>query len=424
MDYVHKNLQICIQIIGQNLNWGPSELWKTKDFENLNSMILQKTGISLSVSTLRRIWGHADYLNKPTLTTLDALAVFAGYENWRSFEASINPNNEIDNNLKNDKLLVRNSATYKKQSIILVFVLVVILSLSAAFYYNYQDKNKVNADNYVFKVERLTENLPNTVVFKYEVIGSDNDSVYFQQSWDNQKRVLIDKNSKTLSSIYYQPGGHMAKLMVGDQIVRQEVVIIPTKGWVSMIENPKTPIYLEQKDFFRDSLISIGESTIDSYGIDMKTAPKLTQIYNVGNFNPIEFQDLHFSTDIKHDYGQGASSCQYSYVMLYSEEGQVMIPLSQKGCVANLNATFLDEIIRGTDHDLSGFGTDVSKWTNVEAIAKDNNLTILINQKLAYSFKLTNLTSKVVGLGVFFAGTGSIKNVKFTDRGKVVFDEV
>jgi len=48
----------------------------------------------------------------------------------------------------------------------------------------------------------------------------------------------------------------------------------------------------------------------------------------------------------------------------------------------------------------------------------------IVKLEVIRSDYMTNMISKFVGLDVFFARTGSIKNIKFTDQGKIVFDEL
>src|ERR1700760_4808105 len=78
-------LKHLLNIIEQQLDWGDPSAWQTKDFEILNELIFEKTKISLSASTLRRIWGRVEYNHLPSGTTLDTLARFAGFESWRVF---------------------------------------------------------------------------------------------------------------------------------------------------------------------------------------------------------------------------------------------------------------------------------------------------------------------------------------------------
>ena len=78
-------IEKLLNLIEKKLDWGESLTWQNRDFENLNQLILDETGVSLSASTLRRIWGKVEYKHLPSTTTLDTLAKFAGFESWRLF---------------------------------------------------------------------------------------------------------------------------------------------------------------------------------------------------------------------------------------------------------------------------------------------------------------------------------------------------
>src|SRR5882757_9158533 len=67
------------------LGWGDSDAWGNADFEKLNELIFDKTGINISISTLKRVLGKVRYDSIPTTTTLNTLVQFAGYESWRCF---------------------------------------------------------------------------------------------------------------------------------------------------------------------------------------------------------------------------------------------------------------------------------------------------------------------------------------------------
>ena len=82
-------LQTCLARIEEKLGWGSSQLWVNQDFENLSEKIEEATGVQLSVTTLKRIWGKVKYKSKPTITTLNALAGFIGFQHWRAFKQSL-----------------------------------------------------------------------------------------------------------------------------------------------------------------------------------------------------------------------------------------------------------------------------------------------------------------------------------------------
>ncbi len=58
-----------------------------KDFELLADEIefASSPKAKISASTLRRIWGYDSYESNPTISKLDILALYAGYENFRRF---------------------------------------------------------------------------------------------------------------------------------------------------------------------------------------------------------------------------------------------------------------------------------------------------------------------------------------------------
>src|ERR1700740_3554439 len=78
-----------VTIIVEQTGWGPVSGWQGGDFRRLSAVIFDKTRVTLSESTLRRILGKADYPHLPSETTLNTLAIFAGYESWRAFTAQI-----------------------------------------------------------------------------------------------------------------------------------------------------------------------------------------------------------------------------------------------------------------------------------------------------------------------------------------------
>src|SRR6476469_7369498 len=95
-----------LNIIERQLNWGPPKNWHSKDFEELNVLIFEKTNVSLSASTLRRVWGRIKYQHLPSITTLDTLARFAGYDNWRVFSIT------TDQSAPNQVLRIKSEKEY------------------------------------------------------------------------------------------------------------------------------------------------------------------------------------------------------------------------------------------------------------------------------------------------------------------------
>src|SRR6056297_1190604 len=62
------------------------ETWTHQDFLNLSGLIQEKSGIPISVSTLKRLYGKITSESVPRHSSLDAICVYLGYKNWYDFQ--------------------------------------------------------------------------------------------------------------------------------------------------------------------------------------------------------------------------------------------------------------------------------------------------------------------------------------------------
>lgn len=62
-----------------------SSLKSSRHFEALSDSIHERTGILLSPTTLKRVWGYLDENVNPRLHTLDTLCRYAGWNGWHDF---------------------------------------------------------------------------------------------------------------------------------------------------------------------------------------------------------------------------------------------------------------------------------------------------------------------------------------------------
>ena len=68
-----------------------------KDFEVLSEAISRRTGVLLSPTTLKRIWGYIDESVVPRNSTLDLLARFCGWKDYEHFKSGQIPEIESGN---------------------------------------------------------------------------------------------------------------------------------------------------------------------------------------------------------------------------------------------------------------------------------------------------------------------------------------
>ena len=412
------DIKQLLTVIEQQLDWGDAAAWQSKDFENLNLLILEKTKVSLSASTLRRIWGRVEYNHVPTVTTLDTLSRFAGFENWRAFARQ---NTVADANLKNTAppAIKSKESSGWKFKLALVLIAVVMVSL-VSMYVKEKPASPANS-TFSFDTKPVTRSIPNSVIFNYDAKTNPGDSVFIQQSWDPNTRVLVDKNKHQYTSIYYRPGFYHAKLEVNKKIVKERMLLIPTAGWLGLIANQPIPVYLRPEEFMGKDGLRVPPSVITQNNISLGPQPPQVEYFNVGNFDPVSLKDFTFNVEVRNDYHKGAAACQFINIILFTDNTPVIIPLSAKGCVSDLQLLNGRYFVSGKDTDLSGFGADLSQWVKVTCHSVPGKIQYLINDKLVYESPLPLYNENIVGIGYAFQGTGSVKNIRLDKHDKVVF---
>lgn len=401
-----------LKIIEDQLGWGPPNAWASRDFEELNILIQEKTKVSLSSSTLRRLWGKADYNNQPSMTTLDTLARFAGFENWKKFCRKQDERVIIKTKLVQPSLL---------NWIITSTIIIVVVCAVTAVYVSGTSAPPKN--NYTFYAHPITHDLPNTVVFTYNAKPESTDSVFIQQSWDATRRIKVDKNKTLFNSIYYKPGFYHAKLTVGKQVVKEHPLLIPTNGWLGLIDQNPVPVYLNKQEFFTRYGIRFNVSTIADHHLALEPEVPNIEFYNTGNFAPVPITDFSFSTEVRNNYKSGSSRCQQIDVILYTNDIPISIPLSEPGCVATLKLLDGHQAFNGDDNDLTGFGVDPSDWVKVKMISKKGKINITVNGKKVFEISVSNHSTEILGLGFIFKGAAEIRNVCLTSGNLVKFKD-
>jgi hypothetical protein len=408
-------IQNLLDIIERRLDWGNPDQWQGRDFDKLNEQILEQTGVSLSPSTLKRIWGRAQYSHIPSGVTLDALARFAGYDSFRAFQRTgVVPT------------AAKTSPGKRRLSwpaVAGVSVLVVLASLIVVLAFKKQP-HPIRPEAYRFSSATvLARGIPNSVIFNYDATASPTDSVFIQQSWDPRRRELVERNIHQHTSIYYRPGFFRAKLVIDSQVVQEHALMIATNGWLGMVDESPVPVYLKTEEFLFKDGMRLPFADIQKKMVVDAAHPPNVRYYNVGNFEPVPVATLSFSAQVRNDYGDGAGACRKSDVYLLTDDGYgtIRIPLSMKGCVSELAVYALDKVALGKSTDLSGFGLDSAGWAHVVCRSNGRNLQFFVNDHLAYEAPLPSQVVHVVGMEFVFQGTGSARDIQLRSGDKEIF---
>lgn len=412
--------QHCRRQIEARLNWGSSDNWQNADFDVLSERIADQTQVRLSASTLRRLWGRVRYDHLPSVTTLNTLAQFSGYTDWRTFRQyvdqlpAITPPDEQTTAKPPAMRRVNWRLVSWAVSGLFVTGLLVAFGIQRTF-------PPSQPPAYTFASRPITRSIPNSVVFTYDASAAPTDSVAIQQSWDPSRRQRVSRQTHAFTSLYYYPGTYEARLLVGNQVVRKHALLIPTQGWLGLIDRKPVPVYLPASLLGKATELSVSAETIRANGIALQPDPPAVQFYNVGNFDPVNVNDFRFSCQLKNSYGQGAGICQRTSIALFTETSAISIPLSQKGCISSLKLFAIDTLVNGQSNNLSSFGTAFNDWVNVRCEGNRQGLRFYVNDRLAYQLPAPKHPAHIVGMGYGFEGTGAVRQIKLTAGKQLIY---
>jgi hypothetical protein len=424
------SLDQCKHLIQDSLGWGDPASWSNEDFDDLGERIFEKTSIRLSVSTLKRIWGKVKYDHSPTTATLNALSRYAGYTGWRDFQQQNNhvaaetpvpaPPAALANPSDRRRLSglgVRPTArprSFLAPLIIGTLTLAALVSLLSARFVH----NTAPAPALRFESRSTSDDLPNSVVFDYDATPLHPKDVMIQQNWDMRRREKVDPNGNRHTSIYYYPGYFTAKLVVDGEIRKESEVFITTKGWKGIVGHNPLPVYLSPEESRDDS----GHLGITARTLAAKTGSAVfsdtyTTFANVRPFPGLSGDHFSFSTTLRNTSTVEQCLCRNVRITILGKQSAIIIPLSDKGCIASLSVLTGFGAISGKDHDLSAFGCDFNSWQQVICTENDNMLKVTVNGRQALVVPKAQSIGDIVGIRIVFEGTGAIREAVLSGAG-------
>ena len=404
MDDNQPLIEKCKLLVEQRLGWGSSANWQHQDFENLSDQVFEATGVVLSASTLKRIWGKVQYNSKPNLSTLDALARFIGFANWRTFTASAAVPPEPA-----DPVLPVKRRSFPKM--VFVLLLLAIAFLFIGFIFLYKPVKQLQYEQVRFSSQPVTLGVPNTVVFEYDATHSNADSVFIQQSWDPKRRFKVNKNLHTYTSTYYMPGYYKAKLILNDSIVKEHDLYIESDGWMGSVAHDPAPVYLKEKIFKKPGLIGMDQQELDQLQLDPKETPVVT-LANVSRKFDLNSNNFRLDLEFQNTYSGNNSPCLHTNLVVLGTDGILLIPFAKTGCAGELNMLLGSKAIDGKTNDLSAFGVDFAQPVQMKCEAQNQHIKIMVNNKAAYTAPFEKNIGKIVGVRLNFFGTGFIRSFR------------
>ncbi len=390
---------------------------RVRDLEYLIEVIKEKSGITLSLSTLKRLWKE-DFSQTPQPSTLKALVSTLGYKTWQDFM-------QKDSNSASRKSVQQPNTKHYVWLLLLIAITGVIWTVSSNKFLQKRKDPVVKGDIQFSADKTKSIGVPNTVIFKYDLSNVQADSFFIQQSWNQDHKEQIDPSNHILSSIYYTPSFHQAKLLANDSIIAKQNVHILSQGWMPYVKynmRDRIPIYLGKENMVLNGKLSITEADLEEAGVNLENEFKL-RYCNIRDFDQIDDSNFSIKTKLKCDSVQ-ALICPYMELMLVFEEDIFWIELTKKGCESNISYKIGEMYFSGKENDLSEFGCDIYKWQELELRVENKFAKLSLNGNSVIDLAYSQEFGKLMGLIYTFAGAGSVDFVQLKGAdGNMVYDD-
>lgn len=396
----HELVKICMAELCIKAGFPDTSALVQRDLQTLTDAIETQTGVLISLSTVKRLL-NGQFSRLPQIATLNALAQYLNYPNWQAFRIAQKPTPSKP---------IQTKKTFPRLAVAIALLLTTLALLAVKLVHH---TTLTNLDKAQFSATKVTGNdLPNSVIFHYNIDDVTADSFFIQQSWDRNRRVRIYKKNYTLTDIYYEPGYHTAKLFANDTIIRTFDVSIPTDRWVFYVKEEPFKghvVYINPANPAKDGALQLTPEDLTAQNIDILKYNAFIQVYFPSRiqYSSDDFT-LHCRVRVKNSNN---ANCPFLMTEIYCQHNFMYFQNRPKGCASETIAQFGDNYLNGKTHDLSGLGADITSWKQLTLTVKDRRATVAIDGAPAYSATYRSSGGMITGLGFIANGLCAVDSI-------------
>lgn len=424
-------VKVTIQEIFRINGYPNTDLMTQRNFEQISDEIEKKSGIYISGTTIKRLSKGA-FNRSPQIATLNALAIYFNFNSWHEYKNAFIQQHLTESQAvgKQQAALEAKPATtdiskirWNRKALGRWVPLLLILTCVCSYYLYPSKGTENNFDKATFSSRKTTNNdLPNTVVFNYDIEHVTADSFFIQQSWDKNRKVRIDKHKHTLTDIYYEPGYHIAKLIANDSIIKTTIVNIPTDKWVFYSNEYKRRYrteYINTEKASKKGSLAITRKELVTNNIDINQE----NIYLYSYFpSKHEVNSDNFTLNTRVRFNEVRNSqCPYIAIEVYGQQDVILIKSTSKGCANQAKLRLGSREIEGNETDLSPITYDVTQWTDVELKVKNKKVSITIAGQQVFTSSYQSSIKLITGLSFISNGLCEVDQVTLIGQDGKIF---
>ncbi len=405
-------LQYCLRLVEDKTGWGDAQQWTQSNYERLREQIAADSGITISCSTLRRLFMPpvARRRQNPQIATKNALAAFAGSTNWDEFvrQQSSDTPAPITEKLSPGPNRHRNS-------IFIRWALVVAGAVVGLLYYD----PFVSDQPDVVLTGHLDWENSSKVVFNHDLSSLNADNIRIEFG-DGNTQELTKSDRQTVHE-YKIPSVHRVRLMADDEPLASMVVRKPTQGWVGAVLYEDS-VWHSLSQFRQTDRLYASPETVYQ-GAVVADRVYWTSYHNIRDFG-VDGDGFEMEARVKNDSLEGGISCYDISLKIICEQGWIKVEFMKPDCTVWSDLTIGEAKRDGKKDDLSAFGQDFSYWRTVRLKVLHQQLLVSLDGKPIYEpVNYQQSLGAIRGIGVIFKGSGSVGHLKihnFRDHNQVV----
>jgi len=396
------------------------ENWRYSQYKILSDEISDASGISISHTTLIRIFKKRETQNIPQISTLKALVVYLGYEGWEDFLKETSPQNKAE-----PHTAVRNHKQIKSILLYLSVTLIILISITSIFLL----EEEVPKSSFYLELmnEKITH--PQMITFKYKV---PSDGYYLEvlpysflpYSTLKKKRsfdVPLDKEDSIINYKINVPDYFLAVIKKGEEKFATQEVKMNTDGWLGIIQSKERKT--KNQGRFKN-IVFTPALTEENLQIPAKFDKHIvsnqldryfeTNFIYINDFD-IDANAFIFETRFKNSCEQEFIAGQLNRVTLLTNNGLVEIPIINKANLQQAKVWFSEYIATYKKNIMHQYVVNdiANKWIALRIEIKDFTGKVYINNQLVDTIQYKQPLGLLTGI-----------RYKFTDNGKVDYCKI
>ena len=396
-------------------------LWQFShsDFEKLSDEIYEVSKISVSVSTLKRIWKD-NYKGNPNISTLDAFGIYLGYKNWRDYC------NNISN--KPSKRIAKKQIKLKKQIILFIsmIILVSFVYILLKSLHKFRKTNEYSNIEFYFQEFDSTK-MPVYAIFKYNLHNIKCSKATIRPYGTKEHEFEISPDDSIATFSYVRPWNYFPSLVIDGEVIKSLQTSFVSGVWKAGLSNARKEFFIEYFDnpkIFTGGTLGFSKDVMSEITFPLKEIDFVTfDLFK--RFENINGDSLYFKMRVKNTPIIREKDAGRINLLLCFEQGDFAIPFTlDKSPTIPLSLVYFGNYLDGKNNNLSFLFQNTENW--MEFTIKTNNkaITLYINDSLVYNGSFEVNPGILKGIMYDFIGLGEIDYVRFYNtNGDLIYND-